>query len=91
MGRLSEYDDLEQSIINNAAKRMSDEIDFQVLTGFLTEIGWTKVVLTPMTTEVSCSIDKWIADNIKGNFETMGLVWVFERKEDASWFVLKWV
>jgi len=91
MGRLSEYDDLEQSIINGAAKRMSDEIDFQVLTGFLTEIGWTKVILKPMTTEVSHSIDKWIADNVKGNVETMGLVWVFECKEDASWFVLKWV
>ena len=91
MGRLSEYDDLEQSIINGASKRMSDEIDFQVLSGMLCEMGWTKVILTPMTTERSNAIDQWLKENIKHPFETMGLVWVFERKADASWFMLKWI
>ena len=91
MGRLSEYDDLEQSIINDASNRMRDEIDFQILSGMLCEMGWTKVILNPMTTERSNNIDRWVKDNIKHPFQNMGLVWIFEHKADASWFVLKWI
>ena len=83
--------DLQEQIINDAAKRMSDEIDFEILCGMLGELGWTKVILKPMTWENGALIDLWVETNVKGHFETMGLVWIFEREQDANWFKLRWL
>lgn len=82
---------IEEDIINRAGKRMADEIDFTILTDMLCSLGWTRVLLKPMTHEHGQDIDQWVKSNIKGHFETMGLVWVFEDSKDASWFVLRWM
>ena len=82
---------IEQDIINKAGKAMSDEIDFGILTEMLCELGWRKVILKPMTWEAGANIDAWTAKHIKGPFETMGLVWIFEQEQDANWFALRWM
>ena len=82
---------LEDEIITKMGKRMSDEIDFEILTGMLCQLGWRKIILSPMTTEDSNEVDIWTARHVKGHFETMGLVWVFEQEEDANWFALRWL
>jgi hypothetical protein len=43
-----------------------------------------------MTWEEGTAIDNWVSNNIKGHFETMGLVWLFESSKDATMFILKW-
>jgi hypothetical protein len=82
---------IEEDILNKAGKRMADEIDFQILVDMLVQIGWCKVILSPMTIEDGIEVDYWTAKHVKGNFETMGLVWVFEQEEDANWFALRWL
>ena len=82
---------IEQDIINKAGKAMSDERDFGILTEMLCELGWRKVILRPMTWEAGANIDAWTAKHIKGPFETMGLVWIFEQEQDANWFALRWM
>ncbi len=82
---------IEEDIINRAGKAMADEIDFTILTDMLVQIGWRKVILSPMTHEDSTEVDVWTAKHVKGHFETMGLVWVFENEEDANWFTLRWM
>ena len=82
---------IEEDIINKAGKRMADEIDFGILSEMLCELGWRKVILSPMTLEAGLTIDDWTDKHIKGPFETMGLVWVFEQEQDANWFALRWL
>lgn len=82
---------IEQEIINDLGQKMANEIDFTILTDMLCQIGWTRVLLKPMTHEHGQDIDQWVKANVKGHFETMGLVWVFENPKDATWFVLKWM
>ena len=82
--------DLQEQIIADAGKQMAKEIDFQILCGFLEELGWTKVILSPMTKEQGDAIDYWTQTQLTGNFENMGLVWIFEDKGDAINFTLKW-
>jgi len=82
---------LEEQIINDAGKAIANEIDFEILCTMLIEIGWKKIVLRPMTWENGYEIDEWTAKHIKGHFETMGLVWIFEDEEDANWFALRWM
>ena len=80
-----------QDIINQAGKRLSDETDFEILCSMLIKLGWRKVILSPMTWEQGLELDAWTAAHIKGPFETMGLVWIFEYEEDANWFALRWL
>ena len=82
---------LEDEIISKMGKQMSDEIDFGILTEMLCELGWRRVILSPMSTEDSYEVDMWTKKHVKGHFETMGLVWVFEQEEDANWFALRWM
>jgi len=82
---------LQEELIEKAGKRMADEIDFEVLCSMLKELGWKKIVLRPMTWEDGYELDAWTAKHVKGNFETMGLVWIFEDQEDANWFALRWL
>ena len=82
---------VEQDIIDAAGSRMAAEIDFEILASFLIDMGWTKVVLFPMTWENGALIDRWVEQNVRGNHQTMGLVWIFERPEDATWFKLRWL
>jgi hypothetical protein len=82
---------LQEEIINDMGQKIANEIDFQILADMLCSIGWRKVVLKPMTWEDGYGVDEWTAQHIKGNFETMGLVWVFELEQDANWFALRWL
>lgn len=82
---------LEDEIITKMGKEMANEIDFNVLADMLCQIGWRKIILKPMTIEDGIEVDYWTAAHIKGPFETMGLVWVFEQEQDANWFALRWL
>ncbi len=82
---------LEDEVINEMSKKLCSEIDFEILTSMLCELGWRKIILSPMTMEDSRAVDEWTKINVKGHFETMGLVWVFEHEEDANWFALRWL
>ena len=86
---MSDYN-IRDDIVSRAAENLATQIDFEILTNLLIQSGWTKVVLTPMTWETSDAIDFWVMKNCRGNHQTMGLVWVFERPEDATWFTLRW-
>lgn len=88
---MNELTSIEQDIIESAGKRMSQEIDFAILADMLMGIGWRKVVLSPMTWEQGTEVDGWVDANVKGHYETMGLVWVFEYEDDANWFALRWL
>lgn len=82
---------IEDKMAEELAHQISKEIDFEVMSTLLIKSGWTKVVLKPMTWEHGYQIDSWVETNVKGKFHTMGLVWIFERSEDANWFSLRWL
>ena len=72
------------------AKELAEEIDFHVLSEMLQGIGWVKVVLSPMTWEQGYEVDKWITENCHSAVETLGLVWLFENRDEAALFTLTW-
>lgn len=82
---------ISEEYINNAAESLAADIDFDVLTSLFVESGWTKVVLKPMTWEDGLDIDGWVEKNVKGQYQTRGLVWVFKEPKEANWFKLRWL
>jgi hypothetical protein len=82
---------LEEEIINDMGQQIANEIDFTILTDMLIGLGWRKVILRPMTGETGAELDAWVDRHVKGHYENMGLVWVFEHEDDANWFSLRWL
>ena len=91
MGRLNEYDDLEQEIITGLGNQMQQEIDREVLWGMLEGIGWHRVML-PRFIDNNHAIDigYWLIDNCKESFERSGADFIFESQKDANWFKMRW-
>jgi hypothetical protein len=83
--------ELQEKMIEEAAENLAKDIDFEIMSNIMLESGWIKVVLKPMTWEDSYEIDDWVSNNIKGNFDTRGLVWIFENVKEANWFKLRWL
>lgn len=81
---------LKEEIVKELSEKMCSDIDFEILSNMLCKIGWTKIVLSPMTREVSDAIDQWVLDNVKHHHQTRGIVWIFENPGDAVNFALKW-
>ena len=82
---------LEEELTAALADEIAKEIDFEIVSSFLVDAGWTKVVLKPMTGETSKEIDLWLVHNCKDQHQTCGLVWLFKDERDATWFKLRWV
>lgn len=80
-----------EQMSSRAAKEITDDIDFEVLTSVFIESGWIKVVLKPMSWEHGYEVDSWVEKNIKNPFQTRGLVWVFKDPKEANWFKLRWL
>lgn len=83
---------LHEEITEQAAKRMAEEIDAEILRGFLKETGWHEVILSwIMTHEISQEVDAWVEQKSKGKYWNRGLVWLFESETDAMWFKMRWM
>lgn len=80
--------DLEDTIAHDLSAEIAKEIDFGIMSTILVEMGWHKVVATPMTIEESQEIDLWVEQHAQGQYHTFGLVWLFENLEDAVLFRL---
>ncbi len=77
--------------IEDAAKQLADDIDAEIMRGMLAGCGWHEVKLDwIMTHEVSKEVDEWVASNTRGKVWNRGLVWMFNSKQDATWFTLRW-
>lgn len=83
--------DIEPLISETLSKEIADEIDFEIMMEILIKNGWHKVVLKPMTWEDGYTIDTWVETNVKCEFHTRGLVWIFEDAKDANWFSVRWL
>lgn len=86
-------DDLEQEIANKAAQRLSWDIDRGILWSMLEQSGWTPVTLSKFQdNRHAIDIIFWLDENCKRpSYKRHGREFIFEHKEDAVYFALKWV
>lgn len=82
---------LSEEIMEKAGKELADEIDFQILTSMFKEMGWTEIEFDPHVENLlAYEIHTWIKANCKGHVQSRGKRWLFENKQDAAWFILRW-
>lgn len=77
--------------INDAAKKLQEEIDQEVMFDLLEQIGWTRVELANKWLPVTGKeLHDWREKNFIGCWRAHNNVWMFEKAEDAVVFTLRW-
>lgn len=83
---------LEEQYAEAAATAMAREIDREVLWGMLQGIGWTRITLDRLQdNKHAVDISYWLEEFCKGAYERNGRYFIFEKRKDASMFILRWV
>ena len=83
---------LEDEVLEKMAKEIADQIDFDVLTSLLSDVGWTKVELPRFSDRFhAIDIDIWIEKYTIHQVKSFGRIFVFENPKDASHFILRWL
>jgi hypothetical protein len=91
MGQLYEYPDLQNEILDIAAKEMQQEIDREILWEMLQGMGWHRVMLPRLVdNDHAIDITYWLEENCRNPFERSGRDFLFESAKDANWFKLRW-
>jgi len=82
---------LEDQILTNIAKRMNEDINFDIYADMLCKDGWTKFQL-PRYIDNHHAIDirYWVEEFCKGKTKSNGATWIFEDPRDATMFILRW-
>ncbi len=71
---------------------LAEEIDRELMLDMLVATGWTKVELDRLKDRYeSIDIELWMDENCTGKHTKLGRTFVFEKKQDAEWFILKWL
>jgi hypothetical protein len=81
---------VEEDILNRISKRISEEIDNEVMITMLRQVGW-QIIHTGITENQVMEVQSWIKDNCVGNYHGYIKTWVFENPQDAFLFKLKWL
>lgn len=84
--------DYHQELEQELARTLQEEIDWEVLSSILEEMGWTRVTLENKFLPVSLvELHRWREENLKGQWKGHGGEWMFEKAEDATVFALRWM
>ena len=84
--------DLEEELATKMASAIAEVIDNEIMIDMLVATGWTKVELERLKDRhESIDIEQWIDENCTGKHAKLGRTFVFEKKQDAEWFILKWL
>ena len=85
-----EQDYIEKAV-QQASKELADDIDFDLLANLYLEMGWTEVEFNPSRPALEAwQIREWLKTNCVGHRTSRNTRFLFERKEDATLFLLKW-
>lgn len=84
--------DLVDEMVEQAAAALQEEIDKEIVFAALKEGSWHLVVLDRfLSREHSVDVIMWIEENCTGQYHTHGREFLFENRQDAVLFSLKWL
>lgn len=81
---------IEEELSEKMSKILADEIDWELMADMMVSSGWTIVDLDQVDRYKAIDIELWIEDNCTGKHMKRSRTYVFEKQQDAEWFILKW-
>lgn len=80
----------EDEMFDLMAKEIAREIDEGILSTICVESGWTPVRFTFKDNFQATDIQIWLQNECSGKYRRYGSDYLFETKQDAEWFILRW-
>jgi hypothetical protein len=80
--------ELDYVLVDDAAKAIADEIDWNIMCDLMTQVGWHRVEAAPPNDYAA--VKEWLSLHVKGHYKSRYSTWMFEQSEDAMWFALRW-
>jgi ribonucleotide reductase beta subunit family protein with ferritin-like domain len=81
----------EKELMDEIGKQIAKEIDEGILSNILVETGWTPVNFIFKNGIQAVEIQNWLYANCNGEYRRFGSDYLFKDKQDAEWFILKWL
>jgi len=82
--------DVEQEIYDILANEIAREMDEGIISNMLVNSGWIPVGYHFKNNTQAVDINIWLAGTCKGSYRRLGSDYLFENKQDAEWFILRW-
>jgi len=83
---------LNDIILAEKLDEMTKSIDNDVLRSCLVEGGWTEIEFYYKNNSHAIDVLEWLGKNVKENqWSRLNSYFVFRKKKDAEWFVLRWL
>ena len=83
--------DTEQELYDNLAREIAREMDEGILSNILVANGWTPVEFHFNDNFQAVDINNWLNEQCKGQWTRYGSDYLFKDKQDAEWFILRWL
>ena len=82
---------LEQDIATKISKDIAKQMDESILLSVLIDSGWYAVPYHFCNSDHAVDIMLWFENQtLKGDYKRLSGSFVFESKQDAEWFLLRW-
>ena len=81
---------VEDEIMNIMAIDLAKELDESLMATILTETGWIGVEFYFKSNEHAVDVRCWLYATCSGEYKRLGNMYVFEKAQDAEWFILRW-
>ena len=81
---------LEDEMFDEIGKQIAREIDEGIISNILVETGWTAVSFMFKDNYQAVDINEWLDEQCKDKWRRLGGDYLFEDKQDAEWFILRW-
>ena len=82
---------LEDEMFDEIGKQIAKEIDDGIMSNILVEIGWIPVHFTFNDNFHATDVQIWLQNTCKSKYRRLGSDYLFENKEEAEWFILRWL
>ena len=81
---------LQDDMIDSIGAQIAKEIDDGIMSSLLVEVGWTPVYFLFKNNNHAVDIEYWLTETCKGKWARYNSDYLFEDKQDAEWFILRW-
>jgi argininosuccinate lyase len=77
--------------IDEQSTALQQEMDFHIIADALVQGGWTSVKLNRFrNNQEAVDIKLWLEQNCTSEWKNLSTRYIFKKKKDAVWFILRW-
>jgi hypothetical protein len=82
---------LKEDILDEITKDYAKQMDWEIVADCLVSVGWTNVKLNRFhSNEEAIDINNWLEQNCTDEWKNLSTRYIFKKKKDAEWFILRW-